>query len=193
MSVLPEASAAKSAIRTRIRALRDVTPAGLRAAWSAKICAEAIARPELARAHALHIFLSFGSEVDTEPIVRHALAQGKRVAIPDFPDKGAPMAAAWIDTLDEGAFVRGIWGTRTPRLRRPALPHELDLVFAPLAAFARLPAGIARIGYGKGHYDSFLPALRPGTPVIGLAFALQEVPWLPLEAHDVLLTDVIVA
>ena len=44
----------------------------------------------------------------------------------------------------------------------------------PLAAFDRSGG---RIGYGKGHYDTALAALKATQPVlaVGLAFSVQEV------------------
>ncbi len=50
----------------------------------------------------------------------------------------------------------------------------------PLLAFDR--AG-RRLGYGAGYYDRTLAAL-PGRRAIGCGFAAQEVPTVPVEAHD---------
>ena len=60
---------------------------------------------------------------------------------------------------------------------------EPDLVVTPLLAFDR--AG-ARLGYGQGHFDRTLEALRARRPVfvLGLAFAGQEVARVPAEPHD---------
>jgi 5-formyltetrahydrofolate cyclo-ligase len=181
----------KRALRKRIRALRDSAPPEARAAWSATITARALAHPAYHAARTIFIFLAFQSEVDTSAIIQHALARSKCVCVPDFPTPGAPMALTKIDTLDAAAYDFGLWGTRAPKLRRPAPIDSVDLVFAPLLVFARTPNGVARLGYGKGYYDAFLPRLRPGVPVIGLAFELQCVPALPLEAHEVFLDALI--
>jgi 5-formyltetrahydrofolate cyclo-ligase len=181
----------KSAIRRRIRAARDAADTVQRAAWSAAICARAIAHPAYQRAQVVHVFLSFQSEVDTDALIAHALATGKRVATPVFP-AGAEMAAAELNTLAPEAFETGLWGMRVLRAIRLIDPSAIDLVFAPLLAFAPQAGRFARIGYGKGHYDRFLPSLRPGVPVLGLAFELQHVAeGLPCEAHDVLIDDVL--
>ena len=60
---------------------------------------------------------------------------------------------------------------------------EPDLVLCPLLAFDGFGT---RLGYGQGHYDRALAALRAQKPVaaIGLAFAAQGVERLPAEAHD---------
>ena len=72
-------------------------------------------------------------------------------------------------------------GLREPSVRLPeGVP---DLTFVPLAAFDRRGY---RIGYGGGHYDATLAALRmshPG-PAIGIAFSVQEIERVPEEDHD---------
>jgi 5-formyltetrahydrofolate cyclo-ligase len=67
---------------------------------------------------------------------------------------------------------------------------EPDLVLVPLLAFDRTGA---RLGYGQGHYDRTLAALRARRPVsaIGLAFAAQEVACLPAEPHDIPLDGIV--
>ena len=58
-----------------------------------------------------------------------------------------------------------------------------DLLFVPLAAFDRRGH---RIGYGAGFYDRTLAALRTEREVatIGLAYAAQEVLFVPNDDHD---------
>jgi 5-formyltetrahydrofolate cyclo-ligase len=181
----------KAAIRKQVRAARDAADPALRAAWSDAICAQAIALDAYRAAGTVHVFLSFGSEIDTSALAQHALAAGKRVAVPAFPDGPDQMRMCALTTLSPDAFDIGVWGTRTPRQFVPVDAYAIDLAFVPLAAFERRADGVARIGYGKGHYDRFLPMLRPNTPKIGLAFALQAVSDLPVEPHDVLLDAVI--
>ena len=68
---------------------------------------------------------------------------------------------------------------------------EPALVIVPVVGFDR--AG-TRIGYGKGHYDRTIAALRANggnPPLIGIAFSVQEVDTIPHEPHDVRL-DVII-
>ncbi|MBL0028989.1 MAG: 5-formyltetrahydrofolate cyclo-ligase [Rhodanobacteraceae bacterium] len=66
-------------------------------------------------------------------------------------------------------------------------PHALDVVLVPLLAFDRRGH---RLGSGGGWYDrsfAFLADLpRPAHCVlVGVGYAFQEVPMLPVEAHDV--------
>jgi 5-formyltetrahydrofolate cyclo-ligase len=192
----------KADIRRQIRALRDAAPADLRAEWSARICAKALALPAYRSAQTIHIFLSFQSEVDTQAIIVHALACGKRVVAPVFVKGSDETPCAQITSLEPSAFDFGRWGLRTPKVLQLVPPDEIDLVFAPVVAFACLApgggplqethkAGVARIGYGIGFYDRFLKRVRAGAPKIGLAFELQRVEAIPSAHFDVPLDGVI--
>ncbi len=191
----------KKTLRARMRALRDATPGAQRAEWSRRICAHAISLPAYQSARVAHCFLSIQSEVDTRPLIEHALAHGKRVVIPLFVKGSDETPCAEILSLDEDEFEIGRFNLRAPKTIRPVALSEIDVVFAPLLAFAllggalpggALPGGaVCRLGYGAGYYDRLLSRLRPGAPKIGLAFGLQRTPALPLEAHDALLDAVV--
>jgi len=58
-----------------------------------------------------------------------------------------------------------------------------DLLFVPLACFDRRGH---RIGYGAGHYDRSLAALRASGPVtaVGVAYSAAQAPEIPDEPHD---------
>jgi 5-formyltetrahydrofolate cyclo-ligase len=190
----------KKLLRKQMRGLRDAASAEDRAAWSAVICARAIALPEYQRAQVVHCFISMSSEVDTRAIIEHALAHGKRVVIPLFLRNSAETPCCEIDTLDESAFMVSGFGLRVPREKRWVDAVLVDVVFVPLLAFAptssrgageqgRKGARYARLGYGAGYYDAFLS--RVHAPAIGVAFELQRVGALPLEPHDQLLDAVL--
>lgn len=191
----------KSAIRKRMRALRDAVPAEQRAEWSRRICAQALALPAYATARTIHIFLSFQSEVDMRAIIEAAFAMGKRVVVPVFVKDSDETPCTQIVSLDDDAFTFGKWNMRTPKVLRPMQLDEIDLVFAPLVAYSPLPkgeasqpvrgAGWVRVGYGAGYYDRFLARIRADVPKIGMAFAMQRVDAMPVEPFDVPLDDVI--
>jgi len=42
-----------------------------------------------------------------------------------------------------------------------------------------------RLGYGGGYYDRTLGTLSKRPRLVGIAFAIQELPEIPREAHDV--------
>jgi 5-formyltetrahydrofolate cyclo-ligase len=75
----------------------------------------------------------------------------------------------------------GAYGTSHPEPEAAELAPRVLIV--PLAGFDRSGN---RIGYGGGFYDRTLQILRESEPVtaIGLAFACQELPAIPVEKFD---------
>lgn len=186
----------KAELRKRARALRDSLPEATRAAWSAAICQHVLALPAYHAAQTVHVFLSIHSEVDTAPIIRHALAQGKRVVVPIRESDQANTPCAQIKTLDESEFIRDARGLRVPRVLRLVSLEAIDLVLVPLLAFSPVKGELgrvqyARLGYGAGYYDTFLHRVRDDVPKIGLAFSVQAVEAIPVASWDMLLDDVV--
>lgn len=193
----------KQALRKHMRTLRDAATPEQRAMWSAAICARILASPAYRQARVIHCYLPIRSEVDPRPIIEHALAHGKRVAIPLWQAHTDETLSCEIDTLAEDAFEADAMGLRTPRQLKWVNPDEIDLVLVPLLAFAVTsntsppnpsPARggemrYMRLGYGAGFYDRFLRSTRARR--VGLAFALQRVNELPQTDTDALLDDVI--
>lgn len=124
-------------------------------------------------------FWPMREEIDILPLLAAIIARGGRAALPVVAGRAAPLDFRhWQPgmTLEDGPF-----GTRHPPLA--AGPADPDVVLVPLVAFDR--AG-GRLGYGGGFYDRTLEALRRRRPVValGVAYAGQEVPQVPEEAHD---------
>ena len=84
---------------------------------------------------------------------------------------------------DEAAFRVSSLGIPEPdrNLCREAAPEEIDLILLPGIAFDRRGY---RIGFGKGCYDQFLPAVPDSIPVMGLAYDFQIIDRVPEESHD---------
>ena len=87
--------------------------------------------------------------------------------------------------------TRAFAATAIDSSRFPIVPaEELDIVVVPLVAFDR--AG-ARLGYGGGCYDRYLPMLSPACQIIGIAFDEQRVDHVPTDAHDLPLPHIVSA
>jgi len=124
-------------------------------------------------------FWPIGGEIDLVPLLRALAARGHEIALPVVAGRGRPLLfRAWRDG-DE--MSEGPWGIREPLESAPEVAPQVLLV--PLLAFDR--AGY-RLGYGGGFYDRSLEGLRSRGPVtaVGVAWAGQEVPAVPHDAHD---------
>jgi 5-formyltetrahydrofolate cyclo-ligase len=78
------------------------------------------------------------------------------------------------------------FGTLAPEELAPkAVP---DVVLMPLLGF---DGKGTRLGYGGGYYDRTLAALASKPRLIGLAFAAQEVDFIPRGDHDIPLDSVV--
>lgn len=180
-----ELKRAKRTVRAKVRAARDAMLAAERADRSARIVDRALALPELRDRRVVMAFSSFGSEVDTWPLIHGLRELGLEIALPRIVD-GELEARSYRpgDPLSEASF-----GALEPTDGRALEPAAIDAVLTPGVAFDRSGR---RVGYGGGFYDRFLLRTRPDAPRIALAFDLQIVPGeLPGGAFD-LRVDVVV-
>jgi len=175
-------AALKRELRRAIIAARDALPPDRRRELSAAICRRVAASPEFARRRFALLFASFGSEVDTGDLLRIALAEGKRVALPRVEPATRTLELREVRSLEDD-LAPGLWSIPEPIPERCPLvsPDELDFVLVPGVAFDRERR---RLGYGGGYYDRLLSALPPGTAAIAVCFGLQIVPTVPAAEHD---------
>lgn len=173
-----ELKAAKRAIRRRVLAAREALPEPDRHRRAAAIRMRLLGLPEVARAGAVMLFWSFGSEVPTQPLIAAFHARGVRVLLPRIVE-GDLEARAY----EPGDPLTGTtFGAMEPAAGAVVGPSELEAICTPAVAFDR--AG-RRIGYGGGFYDRLFPK-APQAFRVGIAFGVQVVPEdLPAGAFDV--------
>lgn len=136
-----------------------------------------VASPAYQAAKTIYGYLPYNQEVRTIPMLRQALADGKRVAVPKV--YGDQMKFIYLDDLSQVA--KGYAGIPEPIADEPVAQDETALVLMPGLAFD--PQG-HRIGYGGGFYDKFLSA-EPNHPTLALCYDFQVLPHLDTEAHDI--------
>lgn len=161
----------KSALRKSYKEIRRKV--GGKAEKSPALCQHVLNLPFYQQAQRIALFYGFGEEVDTLPLLRHALAH-KQLALPRV--HGAHMHFHLVEDLEN--LERSAYGILEPRADSPQVT-DFDLVFLPALAFDGLGH---RMGYGGGYYDKYFA--ESSVPRIGLCFAAQvqaEVPSLP---HD---------
>lgn len=193
----------KAELRRAMIARRDALDLDVRAAKSAAICArlvELLDRSDAAAPHTVAVYAAMGSEVDPAAF---AAARGWRVAYPcmlSASDAAACsqrmcMRAVSAGDASEAPFIayptRAFAATDVDSDHFPIVPAaELDMVVVPLVAFDRTGA---RLGYGGGCYDRYLPTLSATCQVVGIAFDEQRVDHVPTDAHDLPLSHIVSA
>ena len=169
--------ATKKEIRQRLLAMRSACPKEERARQSAEIARLVAAHPAYHGCGTLFSYVPFRQEVDTWPLMRIALAEGKTVAVPKV--EGREMTFYRITGEDD--LVPGSFGILEPKENCPAVsPASDDVMLLPGAAFDREGH---RIGYGGGFYDRYLEK-HPEPVKIGICFDFQLVDAIPAETFD---------
>lgn len=172
---------AKDAARREARARRDAIADSNRPAASAAVrdrIAELAQGGHLPRGD-VGGYWPLGSELDARPALLHLKQLGHPVGLPVSGPRGT--ALVFRDWDPQAPMAAGRYGIREPAEGRAVLRPSLLLV--PLLAFDRSGH---RLGYGAGYYDRTLDALRDGGAVVavGVAFAAQEMPAVPVDGHD---------
>lgn len=196
----------KAKLRRAVIARRDALDLDVWAAKSAVICArlvELLDHLGAAAPHTVAVYAAMGSEVDPAAFAAAAAARGWRVAYPcmlsasDAAACGQRMCMRAVSAGDasEAPFIahptRAFAATDVDSDHFPIVPAaELDMVVVPLVAFDRTGA---RLGYGGGCYDRYLPTVAPECLIVGIAFDEQRVDHIPTDAHDLPLPSIVSA
>ena len=196
----------KAEMRRAVIARRDAIEPEVRAAKSADVCARLVEMLERMGSEAprtVAVYAAMGSEVDPAAFAIAAADRGWRVAYPcvlsaaDAAACGQRMCMRVVAAGDVGTApliahpTRAFAAMDIDSDRFPTVPAEaLDMVVVPLVAFDRTGA---RLGYGGGCYDRYLPTLSASCQIIGIAFDEQRVEHVPTDAHDLPLPNIISA
>lgn len=165
----------KQTLRRRIaEQKRNLSPSWIERS-SLALAEQLFAHPFYQNAPAIYAYLSYNQEVRTEPILRRAWEDGKRVAVPKI--YGSEMR--FISIFPDSEITPGYRGIPEP-VSDEATNEPEALMLMPGLAFTR--DGL-RMGYGGGFYDRFLAQEMHKT--IALCYDFQLVDELPTEAHDV--------
>lgn len=170
-------AARKAEIRRTALAARDRLDLDLRRDASLTVARTLLEMPQLLEAKLVAGYWPIRSEVDPRPAMMELSAGGARIALPHV----TPTGLVFREWKPGAALVRGGFGLSEPD---PSLPEVApDALLVPLAAFDR--AG-RRLGYGRGYYDGAIAHLSEGRTLltVGVCFAAQEVPEVPVEPHD---------
>lgn len=124
-------------------------------------------------------YFPMASELDCRPFLKKLQNLGHCCALPVINELHSPLIfRCWHESeaLEEGPHC-------TFQPTAAAKRIDPDVVLVPMVAF---DAQAGRLGYGGGYYDRTLERLRAKKTVtaIGLAYDIQQVSEIPLEATD---------
>ena len=155
----------------------------VRARLSAAAIARVVSLPAFRQSRVTLAYASFGTELDTRPLLRRVLDGGRRLVLPRVERAARRLALYQVGDLDTD-LQPGTWGIPEPAPERcrPVMPDEIDFVLVPGVAFDHHGG---RVGHGGGYYDRLLAAWPlPVPPLVAAAFELQVVPAVPVLPTD---------
>lgn len=177
---------AKEALRSAIRANRQIRSERLRAEAAEHFADVIESIPEVAAARCIAAYVSRSAEPRTGTLLERLATRGVRVLLPVL---GSGLERGWAEFAGLDDLLERAPG-RPPEPGTPAHGAEelaeADLIVAP--ALAVDTSGM-RLGQGGGWYDRALEHRRPGTTVIAVVFPEEvydaEQRPIPREDHDV--------
>lgn len=143
----------KTELRQKYRGLRQAMTPEIKEERDAAIAAQVRRLWQYSRNRVLLVYVSTPIEVDTHRIIRNALEDGKKVAVPRCVPDTRNMEFYYIDSLDD--LHPGAFGVLEPDPDPERLYYEQEGGLCLVPAFSYDWQGF-RLGYGKGYYDRFL-------------------------------------
>lgn len=166
----------KAALRREIRSRYAGDEA--RTAQSEAICRHIRSSVYYQQAACVAAYMPLRREADVTPLLRDALAQGKRLLLPRVEGDGV-MTFRRIERLDQ--LIAGSYGLLEPAPDTAVADvNEAELLLVPLEGIDREGR---RLGKGGGYYDRVLPGFT-GT-AMGVALSWQWEAQIPAEPWDV--------
>lgn len=129
------------------------------------------------QADCIYCYIDFQNEVMTMPLIRKAVKDGKRVAVPRIADH----AMKFYYITDHSELEEGSYGIMEPVMSCPLAQERDAVLIMPGVAFDRENH---RIGYGGGYYDRYLQEENSHYK-IALAYEFQIFEHVPYEEHDI--------
>jgi len=146
---------------------------------SQKICETVLKSNLFKNAKTVFVFLSFGSEVDTNLIVKTCFEQGKKVCVP-VCKKDCKMDAVSIQNMAD--MVYNNYGIAEPNdVSNVVDKHDIDLIIVPGSVFDH---DLNRMGYGKGYYDRYFVGTKAKRVALAFDVQIQNEP-IPVGEYDV--------
>ncbi len=168
----------KKEMRKKYLGLRKQMPKEELSLKSKQILSALLSLDAIKNAKTVMLYISYNQEVDTHPLINALKDAGKNVCAPLCDTNSCEMTAYYIDGLS--SLVSGAYGILEPKPEKKANEEDIDCVLVPGCVFGR---NFARIGYGKGYYDRFLPKAKNAVK-IGLCYDFCLVDSVKADRYD---------
>ncbi len=172
----------KSALRRELRRKRNnVTLEDAREAALAAACHLA-GSTWLRRAKHIAVYLNYGSELGTAPLIDVLLREGKTVYVPRIRSE---RRMCFVQLKGDTPLRLNMLGIQEPAGRLCSRRvKQFDVIVVPLLGFDSTGQ---RLGNGGGYYDRALAAPRPFRKplLVGYGYELQRIAVIPSEPWDI--------
>ena len=180
----------KNEIRKELKAAIGELSTEEKQQQSTHLCERLLSDPGILSAKTLGIYLPLADEPDLRPALTTLMQRGLQIALP-FPGKSdtgipagdLPWHFHWITDLR--STQTGLWKLDFPEAGEQVNASALEVILVPGRGFTTQGQ---RIGRGKGYYDRLLQDHQGQR--IGIGFSCQLRDTLPVEPHDILLSEV---
>jgi len=175
---------AKRTMRKEAQRRRRSLPPDLRTIYSALATDRLTRLASYQRSGVVMAFASFGDEIDTGPLLRQVIADGKLLVLPAVVLGQHDLELRLVPDLT--LLRSGKWGIPEPAPGAATVgPGDLELIVVPGLAFDELGF---RVGYGGGYYDRLLRRVRrrakANAVACGLGFECQVWQAVPAGPRD---------
>lgn len=171
----PSAEAKQALRETALRSRRSLEVGDRRRAASA-MAERLLGLPELRMASTVLTYAALADELDPAEVLPRLRDRGVRTLFPRVRGDELELVVA-SDLLALSLGYRGVREPTGPTID----PAVVDVALVPGVAF---DVHGGRLGQGGGHYDRLLAVLPPTCTTVGVCFACQVVPHVPLDDHD---------
>lgn len=181
----------KNILRELIKRQRDNLAQPERKAFSEAIMGKIISLKSYENAKTIMCFASFGSEVDTLPLIKNIISEGKELVLPrvERRDNEKVLVLYKVTSLEK-QLVKGVFGIMEPdpgKCEKADL-SDIELCICPGVVFDKKGN---RIGYGGGFYDKLLRSDEARFAKIAVAFDLQIIDSIVPDSYDIPMDKVI--
>lgn len=169
----------KTELRTNYMVIRDKINMFTKIKYDEQITKSIVESDEYKNCKSLLIYVSVGSEFDTEDLRAQAVKDRKIIAYPKVYRENFDMN--FFISNNANNFISGAFGIKEPLESTPILVNfDNALCIVPGIVFDKKGN---RLGYGGGYYDRFI-AEHSNIKTIGATYGCMVLDEIPVEKHD---------